>query len=49
LDITCVLGILPLLSFVHSETSKSFMTSALLAGTLHTTVLSILRYIYTSL
>jgi hypothetical protein len=49
LDITYVLGMLSLLIFVHSETSKGFMTSALLAGSLHTTVLSILSFIYPSL
>jgi hypothetical protein len=43
LDITHILGMLSLLSFVHSETSKCFTTSALLIGSLHATVLSILR------
>jgi hypothetical protein len=49
LDIAYVLGMLSLLSFVHSETSKGFSTSALLAGSLHTTVLSVLSFIYPSL
>jgi hypothetical protein len=49
LDISCVIGILSLLIFVHSKTSKGFTTSALLAGSLHTTVLFILSFIYPSL
>jgi hypothetical protein len=49
LDIAYVLGTLSLLSFVHSETSKGFTTSTLLAGFLRTTVLSVLSFIYPSL
>jgi hypothetical protein len=49
LDITCILGTLSLLRFVDCETSKGFSTFALLVGSLHTTVLSILSFIYLSL
>jgi hypothetical protein len=49
LDISYILGMLSLLKFFHSETSKGSSTSALLAGSLHTTVLSVLSFVYPSL
>jgi hypothetical protein len=49
LDIAYVLGTLSILIFVHFETSKGFTTSTLLPGSLHTTSLSILSFIYLSL
>jgi hypothetical protein len=49
LDIAYILGTLSLLIFVHSKTSKGFMTSTLIAGFLHSTVLSFLSFNYLSL
>jgi hypothetical protein len=49
LDIAYVLGTLSLLRFVDSETSKGFSTYALLTGSLHTTVLSVLRFSFLNL